>query len=91
MGTIAAQTQQGIEANRLAASQALYGGGTSNLQNAQASAGNAITAATAPQNAYGNYASVIFGIPQGNTTPNFSGTQSSTGSNSSSGKGFKLS
>jgi hypothetical protein len=91
LGTIAAQTQQGIEANRLAASQALYGGGTSNLQNAQASAGNAITAATAPQNAYGNYASVIFGIPQGNTTPNFSGTQSSTGSNSSSGKGFKLS
>lgn len=90
LGTIAAQTQQGIEANRLAAANSLYNGGTSNLQNAQTSAGNAITAATAPQNAYGNYASVVFGIPQGNTTPNFAGTQSSTGTNSSSGKGFQM-
>lgn len=87
-GTIAAQTQAGIEGNRLAAANSLYGGGTTNLTNAQQAAGNAITAANAPQNAYSNYASVIYGIPQGTTTPNFAGTQGSTQTNSSSGKGF---
>ena len=88
LGTIAAQTQQGIEANRLNAASTLYGGGTTNLNNAVSNAGTAISAATAPQNAYSNYASVVYGIPQGNTTPNFSGTQGSTSSGNS--KGFKL-
>jgi hypothetical protein len=137
LGTVAAQTQQGIEANRAAASQALLnagqtatgqagnlyqgllgsGMGASNqAQNAygqllnagqganaqaaglygnlagQGAAGlNAANQAAAarigyagtPQDVYSKYASVIYGTPQGSTTPNFAGTQGQTTSGKS--------
>jgi len=101
MGTVAAQTQQGIEANRSAASQALLSAGQNatnqsagyqqalmnaggaNLNAANQSAAAQIGYANAPMDLYSKYASIIYGTPQGSTTPNFSGTQ---GSNSS-GKG----
>jgi len=37
---------------------------------------------------FSKYASVIYGVPQASTTPNFAGTQGQN--TSSSGKGFKL-
>ena len=88
MGTVAATTQAGIEANRAAAASTLYQGGTTNLNAANQGAAARIGYAAAPQDAYSKYASVIFGVPQGNTTPNFSGTQSNTSNGKS--MGFKL-
>ena len=86
--TAAATASAGVEANRAAAAQALYGGGASNLAGANQAAAARINYAGAPQDAYSKYASIIYGTPQASTTPNFSGTQSSTGSSKSSG--FKL-
>ena len=124
LGTVAAQTQQGIESNRAAASQALLGAGQGALGQAgnlysgllntgqgatgqagalygnlagqgSAGLGAANQAASArigyagtPQDVLAKYASVIYGTPQGSTTPNFGGTQGQT--TSGSGKGFKL-
>lgn len=67
---------------------ALGSQGAGQLGAANQAAGAQINYAGAPQDIYGKYASVIFGTPQGNTTPNFAGTQ---GSNQSGGsKGFKI-
>lgn len=46
--------------------------------------GKAMAAAQSPMDLYNKYASVVFGVPQASTTPNFTGTQ---GSNTS-GWGF---
>jgi hypothetical protein len=160
LGTVAAQTQQGIESNRAAASQALLGAGqnatgqagslyqgllgagqsgantaagiygnimnagqgasnqaqsaysnllntgqgavgqaaglygnlagqgSSNLGAANQAAAAQIGYAGTPQDIYNKYASVIYGTPQGSTTPNFAGTQGGTTSGKSSG--FKI-
>lgn len=160
LGTIAAQTQQGIEANRAAASQALLnagqgatgqagglyqgllgagqagtntaagiygnimnaglgasgqaqnaygqllnagqgafgqagglygnlaGQGASNLGAANQAAAAQINYAGAPQDVFSKYASIIYGTPQGSTTPNFGGTQGQT--TSGKGAGIKL-
>jgi hypothetical protein len=50
------------------------------------SSGKAIAAAQSPMDLYNKYASVVFGVPQASTTPNFAGTQGST----SSGSGFNF-
>jgi hypothetical protein len=42
--------------------------------------------AQTPQDVFSKYASVIYGTPQASTTPNFAGTQGSTGTS----KGFRL-
>lgn len=87
-GTVAATTASGVEANRMSAGQALTGAGLQGLTQAQQSAASRIGFAQTPQDVQSKYASVIYGVPQGNTTPNFAGTQ---GSNSSSkGKGIKI-
>ena len=86
--TAAATASAGVESNRAAAAQALMGAGQSNLGAANQAAAAQIGYAGAPQDAYAKYASIIYGTPQASTTPNFSGTQSSTGSSKSSG--FKL-
>ena len=39
------------------------------------SSGKAIAAAQSPMDLYNKYASVVFGVPQASTTPNFAGTQ----------------
>jgi len=44
--------------------------------------------AQTPQDVLAKYASVIYGTPQAATTPNFQGTQGSTGSSKSSGFGI---
>jgi hypothetical protein len=88
MGTVAATTQAGIEANRAAAARDLIASGQTNLGAANTAAGSRVGYAGVPQDIYNKYASVVYGIPQGNTTPNFAGTQGNT--TNSSSKGFKI-
>ena len=69
---------QYIAAQRLAAGQTLIGAGQTGLSGAQAAAQNAVSAATTPQQLYNQYASILYGTPQGSYLPNFQGTQGST-------------
>ena len=86
--TAAAEAQARVQANKAAASQALMAGGQAGLTGAQQAAASKIGFAGVPQDVYSKYAQVVFGTPQGSTTPNFSGTQGQTAS--SKGMGFKL-
>lgn len=88
LGNVAAQTSANVESQRQAAANSLISAGQSGLSAAQQSAAANIGYAQTPQDIYSKYASVVFGVPQGNTTPNFQGTQGT----STSGKsmGFKL-
>jgi len=78
--TAAAAARAGVQANKAAASGALINAGQSSLNAANQTAAARIGYAGAPQDAYAKYASIIYGTPQASTTPNFSGTQGSTGS-----------
>jgi len=89
-GTVAATTAGQVEANRAAAAQQLATVGLQGLTGAQQSALSRITTAQTPQDVYNKYASVVYGIPQQNTTPNFTGTQGSTTTGSSKGFGFQV-
>jgi len=62
----------------------LTGAGQSGLSAAQQAAAGRVSLAQTPQDILAKYASVVYGTPQASTTPNFSGTQGSTGSS----KGF---
>ena len=88
LGNIAAQTSAGVESQRQQAANTLLGAGQQGLSAAQQAAASRIGYAQTPQDVYSKYASVVFGVPQGNTTANFAGTQGQ----STSGKsmGFKL-
>jgi hypothetical protein len=50
--------------------------------------GKAISAAQSPMDLYSRYASVVYGTPQASTTPNFSGTQGSSGNSKGFGGSF---
>jgi hypothetical protein len=75
-----------------AAAQQGYGNlatmGQQGLTGANQAAAARIGYAGTPQDVFSKYASVIYGVPQASTTPNFAGTQGQN--TSSSGKGFKL-
>lgn len=86
--TAAAGARAQVQANKAAASQALMAGGQAGLTGAQQAAASKIGFAGVPQDVYSKYAQVVFGTPQGSTTPNFAGTQGQT--TSSKGMGFKL-
>lgn len=86
--TAAAGAQAQVQQNQLQAAQGLTQAGQAGLQAANQAASARIGYAQTPQDVLAKYASVVFGIPQGNTTPNFAGTQSQTTSGKSSG--FKL-
>jgi len=86
--TAAAGAQAQVQQNKLAASQGLTQAGQAGLQAANQAAASRIGYAQTPQDVLAKYASVVFGIPQAGTTPNFAGTQSSTGQSQS--KGFKI-
>ena len=88
--TAAAQASAGVEANRAAAAQQLAGLGQQGLSAAQQAAASRVALAGAPQDVYNKYAQVVYGIPQGNTSPNFAGTQGSNANTSSKGFGFKI-
>jgi len=86
--TAAASARAGVQANKAAAANQLATLGGQQLGAANQAAASRIGYAGAPQDALAKYASVIYGTPQQSTTPNFAGTQGSTGSSSS--KGFKI-
>ena len=85
MATAAASASSGVEANRAAAAQAMLAGGQNALTGANQAAASQIGYASTPQDVISKYASVVFGTPQGSTTPNFAGTQGSSGSSKSLG------
>jgi len=86
--TAAAAAASGVEANRAAAANQLAQLGGAGLTAAQGAAASRVGLAGAPQDIYNKYASVVYGIPQANTTPVFTGTQGSTTKGSSKGMGF---
>jgi hypothetical protein len=86
--TAAANAAAGVEANRAAAANQLATLGGQQITGANTAASARIGYAQTPQDVLAKYASVIYGTPQGSTTPNFAGTQGSTGASSS--KGFKV-
>jgi len=86
--TAAAAASAGVEANRAAAANQLASFGQQGLTGAQTAAASKIGFAGSPQDIYNKYASVVFGVPQANTTPNFAGTQGST--NKGGSKGFGI-
>lgn len=86
--TAAAGAQAQVQQNKLAASQGLTQAGQAGLQAANQAAAARIGYAQTPQDVLAKYASVVFGIPQASTTPNFAGTQSS--STSGKGSGIKI-
>jgi hypothetical protein len=88
--TAAAAAAAGVEANRATAAQKLAEFGQQGLTGSTGQAGSRIGFAGAPQDVFNKYASVIFGVPQANTTPNFAGTQGSSTTGESQSKGFAL-
>jgi hypothetical protein len=86
--TAAAGAQAQVQANKAAAANQLMSAGQTGLNAANQAAAARIGYAGTPQDVYSKYASVIYGTPQGSTTPNFTGTQGQTGSSKSGG--FKL-
>lgn len=88
LGNIAAQTSANVETQRQNAANTLLGAGQAGLTAAQQAAASRIGYAQTPQDIYSKYASVVYGIPQANTTPSFQGTQGTSTSGKSSG--FRL-
>jgi hypothetical protein len=84
--TAAATARAGVQANKAAAANQLATLGQSQLGAAQTSAAGRVALAQTPQDVLAKYASVIYGTPQGSTTPNFAGTQGQK--TSSKGFGF---
>jgi len=82
--TAAATARAGVQANKAAAARELMTGGQGQLTAAQQAAAGRVSLAQTPQDILAKYASVVYGTPQASTTPNFQGTQGSTGSS----KGF---
>lgn len=88
--TAAAEAQAKVQANKAAAAGQLLSAGQTGLTSAQQAAASRIGYAQTPQDIFAKYASVIYGTPQQSTTPNFAGTQGTTGQSSSKGFGFKV-
>jgi len=86
LATAAAAASSGVEANRAAAAGKLADIGTSNIPIASQLYSGRVGLAQTPQDVFSKYASVIYGTPQGSTTPNFAGTQGST----TQGKGMGI-
>jgi hypothetical protein len=82
--TAAASARAGVQANKAAAANQLATLGGQNLTNANTAAASRVGYAMTPQDVLSKYASVIYGTPQGSTTPNFAGTQGSNTSGKSS-------
>ena len=64
--------------------------GQGGIGQALGAATQGVTASMVPQDLYNKYASVIFGVPQAASTPNFAGTQGSTTTKTGSEIGFKI-
>lgn len=88
LATAAAQASADVENRRAAAAQQLAQFGQQGLGAAAQLAASRTALAQSPQDAYSKYASVIYGVPQGSTTPNFQGTQGQSTSSKSGGVRF---
>ena len=84
--TAAAEAQAKVQANRANAAQAIMGQGQQLANLGLTAAGQQVGYSTAPMDLYSKYASIVYGTPQASTTPNFAGTQGSTGTS----KGFRI-
>jgi hypothetical protein len=84
LGNVAAQVSADVENRKAGVGTTLAGMGQSLLGAANTTAAAPITYAQTPQDIYSKYASVVYGTPQASTTPNFTGTQGSSGTS----KGF---
>lgn len=82
--TAAAAARAGVQANKAAAANQLATLGGQQIAGANQAAAARIGYAQTPQDVLAKYASVIYGTPQGSTTPNFTGTQGSNTSGKSS-------
>lgn len=85
--TAAAGAQSQVQQNRMAAANSMLGSGQNLLNTGLGAASQQVGYASAPMDLYSKYAGIVYGTPQASTTPNFSGTQGSTGSS----KGFGVS
>jgi hypothetical protein len=81
----AADARARVQANKAMAANQLATLGGQNITAANTAAASRVGYAMTPQDVLAKYASVVFGAPQANTTPNFAGTQSSRTSGKSSG------
>ena len=80
----AAGVSSNVENLRAQAARDLMTSGSSNITSGNQALANRVGLAGTPQDVYSKYASVIYGTPQGSTTPNFAGTQGGTTSGKSS-------
>ena len=88
--TAASGAQAQVQANKAAAANQLATLGGQQLTAANQAAAARIGYAQTPQDVLSKYAAVIYGTPQASTTPNFAGTQGSSGQSTSKGGGFKF-
>jgi hypothetical protein len=88
LATAAAAASSGVEANRAAAANQLATLGGQQIAGANTAAAARIGYSQTPQDVLGKYASIIYGTPQGSTTPNFAGTQGTNTSGKSGGIRF---
>lgn len=86
----AAQVENNINQQRIAASQSLTGAGQAGLGQALGAAQTGVTAAMTPQQLYNQYSSVLFGTPSASYNPNFSGTQGSTSTSDKTSLGISI-
>lgn len=86
--TAAAGAQAQVAQNRMAASNAMIGAGQQ-AANLGINAGTAAqSAAKSPMDLYSQYASILYGVPQQSTNPNFANTQGTNQQGSSTKFGF---
>jgi hypothetical protein len=85
--TAAAGAQSQVQQNRMAAANSMLGAGQNLINTGLGAASQQVGYAGAPLDLYSKYAGIVYGTPQASTTPNFAGTQGSTGSS----KGFGVS
>ena len=86
--TAAAAARAGVQANKAAAAGTMLTAGQAGLTGANQAAASRIGYAQTPQDVLSKYASIIYGTPQGSTTPAFQGTQGTQTSGKSSGFKF---
>jgi len=86
----AAQIEKDIAMQRMQAGSTLAGLGQGGIGQALGAAGQGVTASMTPQQLYNQYASVLYGTPSASYSPDFRGTQGSTGTSQGFKAGFSI-
>jgi hypothetical protein len=84
--TAAAGAQALVQSNRANAANQVMAGGQQLAKLGLDATGQRVNYSTAPMDLYSKYASIVYGTPQASTTPNFAGTQGTSGTS----KGFRI-